>query len=183
MRSGHLVVLIGSFTAWIVCGAGISAAASVPIGAPVALGPHALSVESNRNPEIAMMIERRGYPDWAESIEVDTSPPLDSYEVHMYYLRFDREIAFTRASFLGQPLIGIRRFERPMEPGTRERIEGYYRWHDPARRAELAAAHTMAVAEQAEHNAAVAVDSAERSERIAARTQRSGYRRVSRAKH
>jgi len=62
MRNGHLVVLIGSLTAWILWGAAVSVAASTPIGAPVALGPSALNLEMRNNPEIAMMVERRGYP-------------------------------------------------------------------------------------------------------------------------
>ena len=184
MRNGYLAVVIGSFmAAWILCGAVVPVAASNPIGPPVALGPHALSIEMRNNPELATMIERRGYPDWAERIEVDTSLPLDTHEVHLYYLRLDREFAFTRASFLGKPLIGLRKFERPLEPGMRARIVGYYRSHDPARRAELAAAQASATAEQAEHNAALAVDSAEHSEQVAARAQRSGYKRASSAKH
>ena len=183
MRNGYLAVVIGSFTAWILCGAVVSVAASNPIGPPVALGPHALSVEMRNNPELATMIERRGYPDWAERIEVDTSLPLDTHEVHLYYLRFDREVAFTRASFLGKPLVGMRKFERPLEPGMRERIEGYYLSHDPARRAGLAPARARVAAEQAEHSAAVVVDSTDHTEQVAAQAQRSGYKRASRTTH
>ena len=183
MRNGHLAVVIGSFSAWILCGAAVSVAASNPIGTPIALGPQALSIEMRNNPELATMIERRGYPDWAERIEVDTSLPLDTYEIHVYYMRFDREIAFTRASFLGKPLVGMRKFERPLEPGMRARIEGYYLSHDPVRRAELAAARARVAAEQAEHNAAAAVDSADNAEQVASRTRQSVYKRAGRIKH
>ena len=182
MRNGHLVVLVGSLTAWILWGAAVSVAASTPIGAPIALGPSALTLEMRNNPEIAMMVERRGYPDWAERVEVDTNLPLDTYEIHLFYLRFDREVAFTRASFLGQPLIGIRRFERPMPPGMHERIVGYYLSANPARRAELAAAHAETAAESAERSAAVGSDAADNAEQIAAQARRSGYKRVTATK-
>jgi hypothetical protein len=105
MRNGHLVALIGSVLVSVFCGAAVSVATSNPIGPPIALGPRALELEMQKNPEIAIMIERRGYPDWAERIEVDSFPPLDAYEIHLYYLRFDTEFAFTRASILGRPEI------------------------------------------------------------------------------
>jgi hypothetical protein len=70
-----------------------------------------------------------------------------------------------------------------MEPGTRARIEGYYLAHDPVRRAELAAAQARVAAEQAEHNAATAVDSADNAEQVASRTRQSVYKRAGRIKH
>src|SRR5258706_15659751 len=77
-------------------------ATSIPVGPPVALGPRALALAMEGNPEIAMYIERRGYPDWAEEIEVDSELPLDAHEIRLYYLRLDKEIAVARASLLGR---------------------------------------------------------------------------------
>src|SRR5512144_445771 len=116
MRSGHLAAIamvIGLFVAT------VCSATSVPLGPPVALGPGALAVEMDRNPELASLVARRGYPDWVERVEVDSDPPLDAYEIRVFYLRLDKEIAFTRASILGRPLIGVRKFDRPIPPAMR----------------------------------------------------------------
>ena len=66
MRSGHVAaaVVMGLFVA------SVCSATSVPLGPPVALGPGSLEVEMERNPELASLIARRGYPDWAERVEV-----------------------------------------------------------------------------------------------------------------
>ena len=137
------------------------------IGEPVPLGPRALALRMERNQEIAGFIARRGYPDWAEEVEVDSGLPLGAYEVRLYYLRLDREIGFTDATILGRPDIGIRRYDRPLAPGMRERIERAYLAHDPARRAELAAGRALESAERAEHAADAVVEAAERAERVA----------------
>lgn len=176
MRSGHSVAIVLA-TAWLFAGS-LCSATSIPIGPPVALGPRALAVEMERNPELAAFIERRGYPDWVERVEVDSAPPLDSYEVRVFYLRFDMEIAFTRASILGQANAGVRKFDRPIAPVMRERIEGYYLMHDPARRAEIAAERAAAAAMRAELGAARAVDAADRTTQVAEEMERSFHRRL-----
>jgi hypothetical protein len=169
---------MGLLMAWAVMGALPAAATSVPVAPPVALGPNALAVEMYRNPEIAAYVERRGYPDWVEDIEVDSDPPLDAHEIHLYYLRLDKEIAFTRAAVLGRPLIGLRKYERPLPPATRERIDHYYLVRDPARRAELAAARAADAAERAERGAAAVVDAADRTTRVANEMERSFHRHL-----
>jgi hypothetical protein len=168
MRSGHVAVAV-------VMGllvASVCSATSVPLGPPVALGPGSLEVEMERNPELARLIARRGYPDWAERVEVDSEPPLDPYEIRVFYLRFDREVAFARASILGRPLIGVRKFDRPIAPAMRERIAQYYLAADPAARAELAADRADAAAESAERAAARASDAADHVTRVAEHMER-----------
>ena len=183
MRNGHLLTLVGSMMVSIFCGAAVAVATSNPIGPPIALGPRALELEMQKNPEIAIQIERRGYPDWAERIEVDSFPPLDAYEIHLYYLRFDTEFAFTRASILGRPEIGLRQFVHPLDPAMRARIEAWYLAANPVRRAELAAARAEASTERAEHLAAVSTDSAAQAMHVAARASATQGRHVGRVKH
>jgi hypothetical protein len=171
MRTGHSAA-IGVITAWVFA-ATVCSATSIPLGPPVAIGPGGLAVEMDRNPELANFVARRGYPDWVERVEVDSEPPLDSYEVRVFYLRLDKEIAFTRASILGQPYVGVRKFDRPIPPAMRERIAQYYLAVDPAGRAELAADRAAAAAECAERTAARAADAADRVTRIAEDMDRS----------
>jgi hypothetical protein len=176
MRNGRLVMVIGSTVASILCGAAVSLAVSNPVGTPIALGPRALEVEMKKNPEIEMLIARRGYPDWAERIEVDNVPPLEPYEIHLYYLRLDREFAFCRAAILGHPVVGLRQFEHPLDPAMRARIVSWYDAATPAHRAEMSAARAEASAERSEHLAAVSTDSADEAvhteARAAAKTPR-----------
>jgi hypothetical protein len=157
-----------------VCGA-----TSIPVGPPVALGPRALALRMEHNSEIASYIARRGYPDWAEEVEVDSGLPLEAHEVRLFYLRLDKEVAFTRAYILGNPAISVRKFERPLTPAMRTAIEHYYVSHDPGRRAELAAERAMLAAERAERGAAVAVDAADRATRIAGKMERAFVARLS----
>ena len=157
---------------------GLCVATSIPVGPPVALGPRALALRMEGNSEIASYIARRGYPDWAEEVEVDSGLPLEAHEVRLFYLRLDKEIAFTRAYILGSPSIGVWKFERPLSPAMRIAIGHYYLSHDPARRAELAAERAMVAAERAERGAAVAVDAADRATRIAAKMEQSFFARL-----
>lgn len=173
MRSGVSVVMVVLLMAvW----AGFSHARSV--GEPVPLGPRALALEMGRNPEIAGYVARRGYPDWAEEVEVDSDPPLGAYEVRLYYLRLDREVSFAAATILGRPEIGIRRCDRPLSPAMRKQIERTYLAHDPARRAELAAERALRSAERAEQAADEVVEAADRAERVAEEAASTFYRRL-----
>jgi len=169
MRRGHVAAIVVGMGLSV---ASVCSATSVPLGPPVALGPAGLEGEMDRNPELARLVARRGYPDWVERVEVDSEPPLDPYEIRVFYLRFDREIAFTRASILGQPLIGVRKFDRPIAPAMRERIAQYYLAADPAACSELAADRAEAAAESAERAAARASDAADHVTRVADRMER-----------
>lgn len=176
MRNGSFVAMVIA-TAWLVMGSE-SSATSIPVGPPVALGPRALAVEMERNPELAAFIALRGYPDWAERVEVDSAPPLEPYEVRVVYLRLDKEIAFTRASILGRLYAGVRKFDRPISPAMRDRIDAYYLARDPARRAELAAERAAEAAARAERGAATVEDAADRTVSVAQRMERSFHARL-----
>jgi hypothetical protein len=117
------------------------------LGGP--LGEQRFQQHFRTNPELRLW-PLRGYPDWVEEIEVDSDLPLDAYELRLYYLRFDREVAFTSAYLLGRPHVSLRLFERPIAAADRARIEEAYLAADPARRSELADDRAMAAAEQAE---------------------------------
>lgn len=142
------------------------------------LGPRALEIRMARNRELAGFIALRGYPDWVEEIEVDNELPLDTHEVRLYYLRLDREIAFTQAFVLGRPIIGVRLYERPLDPAIRERIDRAYLAYDPVRRAELAAARAVTAAERSERAAESVEAVAARAERFADAMERDFHRRL-----
>ena len=153
-----------------------------PVGPPLPLGPLGLEWKIEQNPEIAQYVARRGYPDWAELVEIDADLPLDTHEVHLYYLRLNREVVFTRAEMLGRRDIGLRLYERPLEPAKRAMIEEWYVTHDPSRSAKRAAMRADAAADRAERAAADAEraaddveDAAERTERVANRMEQSFY--------
>lgn len=152
---------------------GLCQAMDVGVGSPTPLGPRALAFRMERNPGLSAYIARRGYPDWAEEVEVDSAAPLDTHEVRLYYLRLDREVGFTRAFILGRPWIGLQAYERPLEPAMRDWIERAYLASDPARRAELAAERATAAAERADRRADAVAGVAQRVERTAAEMEQS----------
>lgn len=155
-----------------------SQAASVAIGAPVPIGARSLGAHMAGNEALAAYVARRGEPDWVEVVEVDSLPPLDTQEVRIYYLRLNREVAFTNAYILGRPYIGIQRYERPLTPEMRRWIEEARVAADPALRAERAADRAEVAAERAERGADAVVASAEKAERVAKALERSFHKRL-----
>ncbi len=116
------------------------------------------------NRALAAYVARNGDPDVAEAHFLADTPPWDDHEVTLYYLDMRKEIGFARAWVLGQPIVQIQRYERPLtdqqiaalstrvhkrtaESGPAERAE------DAARRAEAAADRIDAATEAAEHAA------------------------------
>jgi hypothetical protein len=175
MRGSIGTVVVGLFLA---ASAAPCHAAAVAVGEPMPLSMHALGLRMHRNPELRSLIEFRGYPDWAEEVEVASELPLGTHEVRVYYLRLDREIGFTEAYILGQPDIGLRLYERPLTPAMRRRIERALLAHDPARRAELAADRALAAADRAERGADMVEMAADRAERFVDDMERAFFERL-----
>jgi hypothetical protein len=130
------------------------------------------------NPELRSFIALRGYPDWVEEVEVDSTLPLDAYELRLYYLRLDREVAFSRAYILGRPQVSLRLFDRPIAPVDRARIEEAYLAVDPARRAEFAADRAVAAAEHAERAADAVERLANQAEQFSAQVESDFHKRL-----
>jgi hypothetical protein len=153
-----------------------SIAPTIGPGRPI--GEHGFEQHLRNNPELQTFVALRGYPDWVEEFEVDNTRPLEPYELHLYYLRLDREVAFTRAYILGRPRVSLRLYDRPLAASDRARIEAAYLAVDPARRAEYAADRAMVAAERAER-AAVAVERmADSAEQFSARMEEDFHRRL-----
>lgn len=153
-------------------------ATALPIGPGRPLGEVGFERQLEQNPELRTFVQLRGYPDWVEEVEVDSDLPLDSYELRLYYLRLDREVAFSRAYILGRPRVSLRLFERPIAPNDRARIEEAYLAIDPARRSELAADRAVAAAERAERAADAVERLADHAEQFSARMERDFHRRL-----
>lgn len=151
---------------------------ATPMGPGQPLGERGFERQLERNPELRSFVALRGYPDWVEEVEVDSTRPLDAYELRLYYLRFDREVAFTRAYILGRPSISLRLFDRPIAPADRARIEEAYLAIDPARRSELAADRAMAAAQRAERAADAVERLADHAEQFSDRMEREFRRKL-----
>jgi hypothetical protein len=151
-------------------------AMAVPVGPTLPLGPYGLAMKMEQNSEVALYVARRGYPDWAEVVEVDAELPLGTQEIHLFYLRLDREIVFTDASILGRRDIGVRLYDRPLDTAKREMIEAYFLARDPARRAELAAMRADAAADRAEAAAEDLDDVADRAEGYSRRMEHAFFK-------
>jgi hypothetical protein len=153
-------------------------ARSNPMGPGRPIGANGFERALRSNPELRSFVVLRGYPDWVEEVEVDSTLPLDSYELRLYYLRLNREVAFTRAFILGRPQVSLRLFDRPMAAADRARIEEAYLAADPARRAELAADRAMAAAEHAERAADSVERLADQAEQFSEQMEHDFHRRL-----
>ena len=153
-------------------------ATAIAVGPGRPLGESGFERELCLNPELRTFVQLRGYPDWVEEVEVDSDLPRDSYELRLYYLRLDREVAFSRAYILGRPRVSLRLFERPIAPNDRARIEEAYLAIDPARRSELAADRATAAAERAERAADAVERLADQAEQFSAQIERDFHRRL-----
>jgi hypothetical protein len=153
-------------------------ATAVAIGPGRPLGVHGFEQQMKMNPELRSFVALRGYPDWVEEVEVDSGLPLDAYELRLYYLRLDREVAFTRAYILGHPQVSLRLFDRPIQAADRARIEEAYLAADPSRRAELAADRAIAAAEHAERAADAAERLANQAEQFSERMERDFHKHL-----
>ena len=148
------------------------------IGPGTPLGANAFEQRLRANPSMRSFVALRGYPDWVEEVEVDSTLPLDAHELRLYYFRLNREVAFSRAYILGRGDISLRLFDRPIAPVDRTRIEEAYLAKDPARRAELAADRAMAAAEHAERAADAVERMADQAERVSDRMEHDFHRRL-----
>lgn len=153
-------------------------ALAIPVGPGTPIGAQGFERQLRANPELRSLVALRGYPDWVEQVEVDSALPLDAYELRLYYLRLDREVAFTRAFILGRPQVSLKLFERPIAAADRARIEEAYLAKDPARRAELAADRAVAAAEHAERAADAVERLADQAEHFSDQMERDFHRRL-----
>lgn len=169
MRGGLSAVV----AALAVLGSSSIASSTVSVGEPEPLTRRAFEQRMKSNPELEAYVAMRGYPDWVEEVEVYSNPPLDAYEVRVYYLRLDREVAFTRAYILGKPDIALRLAERRLTPAMREHIRQEILARSPALRAELAAERAIVAAQSAEEAADSIEATVARVENLAGRMDES----------
>ena len=153
-------------------------AVAVSVGPGRPLGESGFERHLRKNPELRTFVALRGYPDWVEEVEVVSGLPLDAHELRLYYLRLNREVAFTRAFILGRPQVSLWLFERPIAPVDRARIQEAYLARDPVRRAELAADRAMTAAVNAEHAADSVERLADQAEHFRDEMEHEFYRRL-----
>ncbi len=95
----------------------------IEIGQPKAIGSRALDQERKRDSDLRYYMEYYGWPDYAEVQEIEPDIPWEDYEVHIYYLDRNLEIAFGRAIVSpGVQDLGVLKYQGYMEPETRDRI-------------------------------------------------------------
>ena len=92
-------------------------------GDPVLISREVLDRELAVNSEMRTFVAMYGWPDYAEVQEVTVVEPLASYEVRLYYLRRNHELAFSRVHV--SPVIhdfGVRTYEGPIPEATLARL-------------------------------------------------------------
>jgi hypothetical protein len=95
----------------------------VEIGDPLPIGQRGLQDERKVNTDLNLYLQQYGWPDYAERQEIAPDYPWYPYEVRLYYLDVDREIAFGRAHIAPTVKnLGAVKYLGRMEPATRDRI-------------------------------------------------------------
>lgn len=128
-RIGVAAAIVGLFAfAW----AGVAAAdlrravgrpELIEVGEPSLISHDLLRQEMERNVSLREYIELYGWPDYAEIQEVKVPEPLAPYEVRLYYLRRNQELAYSRV-FVSPafPRAGIRTYDGPIPEETIRRL-------------------------------------------------------------
>ena len=95
----------------------------VEVGDPSPIDSYALDRERKIDSDLRAYLAFYGWPDYAETQEIEPNVPWDNYEVRVYYLRRNIQVHFGRA-FVSPSVtdLGVIKFEGPMDPGTRDRI-------------------------------------------------------------
>jgi hypothetical protein len=95
----------------------------VEIGEPQPLGSKGLGHESKLNTDLGIYLDHYGWPDYAEIQEIEPENPWADYEVRIYYLKRDRELAFGRV-FVAPWMkdFGVIKYQGTMDPMTHDRI-------------------------------------------------------------
>lgn len=95
----------------------------IEIGEPAQIDREMLTVEIKRNNELREWVQKYGWPDYAEVQEVTVQEPLAAYEVRLYYLRRNQQLAFSRVHV--SPALsdyGVRVYDGPISQKTLERL-------------------------------------------------------------
>jgi len=139
-----------------------------------------LQSEINKNRVLARYVARNGLPDVAATHFLSDQPPWDDHEVTLYYLEARKEIAFARASVLGDKSVHVIRYERALSDADIVALQPMagLRHHtgepgDPVARAEEGARRAEAAAGRVDAAAVVADRAADRAEAVVAKMETS----------
>ena len=120
------------------------------------------------NQDLRKHIDDYGYPEAAEIQEIVPDWPWAAYEVRLYYLRYDQELAYGQT--LAAPSIeyGLEKYSGPIRPEDRRRLASRVPLGDNDVYARVAAAAERAAraAERAEADSRSAAQAAERTESV-----------------
>ncbi len=95
----------------------------VEVGGPRPLSSAGLGREVKLDSDLAEYLDHYGWPDYAELQEIEPNPPWASYEVRIYYLKRNVELAFGRA-FIAPSVtnLGVVKYSGLMDQVTRDRV-------------------------------------------------------------
>jgi hypothetical protein len=93
------------------------------IGDPIPISTDLLQREAASNNELREYMDSYGYPDYAEIQEIDVQEPFVPYEVRLYYLRRNKQLAFGRVYVAPSVTnFGAKKYEGPIGKDVLKRI-------------------------------------------------------------
>lgn len=94
------------------------------IGEPYSITMATLGREAEKISDLRDYLIRNGYPDYAEVQEVAPQWPWESYEVRLYYMRWDVEVDFGHVLFSDAVAdLGVEKFLGVITPEKRHEID------------------------------------------------------------
>jgi hypothetical protein len=93
------------------------------VGNPILISRETLAREMGRNQELSTYVTLYGWPDYAEVQETVVNEPVAPYEVRLYYLRRNQQVAYSRV-YVSRWIhdFGIRRYMGPIPEETLARL-------------------------------------------------------------
>jgi hypothetical protein len=93
------------------------------VGKPILISREALAREMERNQELQTYVTLYGWPDYAEVQETVVNEPVAPYEVRLYYLRRNQQVAYSRV-YVSWWIrdFGVRRYMGPIQEETLARL-------------------------------------------------------------
>lgn len=145
----------------------------VEVGNPSVIDADRLAQEMKINRDLADHITYYGAPDLAETQEIDPEWPWASYEVRLFYLRYNQKLAFGLSTISPSEDYGLQKYMGLMSAAERERVASLMGMGggDVYSRIEAAAERAARAAELAAADSRSAAEAAERAEGVATRME------------
>ena len=95
----------------------------IEVGDPILISKRTLAAEMSRNSDLRDWVRLYGPPDYAEVQELEIDPPFAPYEVRLYYVKGNADLAFGRVHVAPSLYdYGVRKYIGKIDPAELDRL-------------------------------------------------------------